>query len=134
MSLCFDLDLEDSKKKFFTKQSSSLCCTIIPSLVTKCSAGQKISSGQTFIDILNLRCDLDSECSNPTFSQDTLADDAVLSNQVWLQMDQQFRRSSTNSCILNIQAVAVTLNLKTANHFFCKTLCFIIIHHHTKFG
>ena len=53
---------------------------------------QKISSGQTFIDILNLRCDLDSECSNPTFSQDTLADDAVLSNHVWLQMDQEFRR------------------------------------------
>ena len=46
---------------------------------------------RTFTNILNLHCDLDHECSNPIFPQDTLAYDAVLSNQVWLQMDQQFR-------------------------------------------
>ena len=57
----------------------------------KCAVIQKISSGQTVTDILNLCCDLDLECSNPIFPQDTLAYDAVLSNQVWLQMDQQFR-------------------------------------------
>ena len=41
----------------------------------------------TFTDILNLRCDLDLKCSNPIFPQDTLTFDAVLSNQVSLQMD-----------------------------------------------
>ena len=58
---------------------------------------EKISSGQTFTDILNLCCDLDLERSNPIFPQDTQAYDAVLSNQAWLQMDQQFRRYSKNS-------------------------------------
>ena len=29
---------------------------------------EKISSGQTFTDILNIHCDLDLECSNPIFS------------------------------------------------------------------
>ena len=35
------------------------------------------------INILTLRCDLDSECSNPLFPQDTLAYDDVSSDQVW---------------------------------------------------
>ena len=48
---------------------------------------------QTNINIFNLRCDLDLERSNPIFPQDTPAYDAVLSNQVWMQMDQQFRVS-----------------------------------------
>ena len=34
---------------------------------------QKITSGQTFIDISNLRCNFDLQRSNPVFSQDTLA-------------------------------------------------------------
>ena len=63
---------------------------------------EKISSGQTFTDILNLFCDLDRECSNPIFQQDTLAHDAVLSSKVWLQTDQQFRRYNRNSHILII--------------------------------
>ena len=46
---------------------------------------------QTFT-ILNLHCDLDLERSNIIFQQDTLAYDVVLSNQVWLHTDQQFRR------------------------------------------
>ena len=46
----------------------------------------------TFTDILNLRNDLDLECRNPIFPQDTLAYDAMVQNQVWLQRDQQFRR------------------------------------------
>ena len=48
-------------------------------------------------DILNLCRDFDLERSNLIFPQDTLAYDAVY--QVWLQMDQQFRRYSTNSHI-----------------------------------
>ena len=57
---------------------------------------------QTVTDILNLRCDLDFERSNPTFPQDTPAYNAVLLNQVWLQTDQQFRKYNRNSHILII--------------------------------
>ena len=60
---------------------------------------QKISSRQTFTDIFNL-------CCNPIFPQDTLVYNAVLSNQVWLQTDQQFGRYSRNSpihCDLDIE-------------------------------
>ena len=59
------------------------CCITIPGLITKCSVVQKISSGQIFINILNLCCDLDLKHSNPIFPLDTPAYDAVLSNQVW---------------------------------------------------
>ena len=45
----------------------------------------------TVTKILNLRHDLDLESCNPIFQQDSPAYDAVLSNQVWLQTDQQFR-------------------------------------------
>ena len=48
---------------------------------------QKILSGQIFINISNLHCDLDLEHSNPIFPQDTPAYDAVLSNEVLLQTD-----------------------------------------------
>ena len=46
----------------------------------------------TFTNTLNLCCDLDLERSNPTFQQDILAPNTVLSSQVWLQMDQKFGR------------------------------------------
>ena len=45
-------------------------------------------------DILNLRCDLHLERSNPIFAQDTPVSNAVLTKQVWLQTDQQFGRYS----------------------------------------
>ena len=70
---------------FSAWHSGSWCCITIPRLVTKCSVVQKISSRQTFTNILNLHCDID---------QDTPAYDAVLSKQVWLQTNQQFRRHS----------------------------------------
>ena len=60
---------------------------------------QKISSRQTITDIFNLCCDLDLEHSNPIFPQDTLVYDVVLSNQVWLQTDQQFGIYSRNNPI-----------------------------------
>ena len=82
--------------------SGSWCCITIPTLVTKCFVIQKILSRQTFTDILNLLCDLDLDRSNPIFSQNTPAYDAVLSNQVWLQTDLQFRRCNRNSHILII--------------------------------
>ena len=37
---------------------------------------------RTFVNILNLRCDLDLDRSNHIFPQDTPAYDAVLPNQV----------------------------------------------------
>ena len=51
------------------------------------------------------------------FTQDTLAYDAVLSNQVWLQRDQQFERYSRNIYILIIQALVVTLTLQIETNF-----------------
>ena len=67
------------------------CCITIPGLATKWSVVQQISSGQTFTNNLNRRCDLHLEGSNPIFAQNIPAYDAVLSNQVWVQTDQQFR-------------------------------------------
>ena len=52
---------------------------------------------RTNIDILTLHCDLDLECSNPIFPQDTLAYDDVSSDQVWLPKDEQFRRHKKES-------------------------------------
>ena len=105
MSPHCDLYLEDSRNKP-TKNSAwhsgSWCCIIIANLVTKCSAILKISSGQTFTNILTLHCDLGLECSNPIFPQGTPAYDAVLSKQVWLQTNPQFRRHNRNSRILII--------------------------------
>ena len=57
---------------------------------------------KTFIDISNLHCDLDLERGNPIFTQDTPTYNAVLSNQVWLHTDQQFRSYSKNCNILII--------------------------------
>ena len=79
---------------FSAWHSGSQCCITTPGLETKYLAVQKISTGKTFTNILSLRCDLDLERSNPIFPQDTPAYDGVLSNQVWLQMDQHFRRYS----------------------------------------
>ena len=56
--------------------------------------------------------------SNLLFPQNTLAYDAVLSNKVWLQTDQQFRRYIRSSHILIIWALAVILTLKTVNKIF----------------
>ena len=72
----------------------SWCSITIPSSVTKWPAVQKISSRQIFTNIFNLPCDFDLECSNPIFTQDTPAYDAILANQVWLQTDLQIRRYS----------------------------------------
>ena len=96
-------------------------------LVTKCSLIQKISSGQTITDILNLCCDLDLKCSNSIFPQDAPAYDAVLSNQVWLQTDRHFRRYNRNSHIL--EAPTVTLTWNTVNQYVCMTL---MLYNHTQ--
>ena len=88
---------------FSTQHSGLWCCKTISGLVTKCSVAQKIwlgGIGHIFTNILNLLCDLDLARSNPIFPQDTLASDAVLANQVWLQTNQQFRRYNRNCHIL----------------------------------
>ena len=69
------------------------------------------------IDILTLRSDHDFEGNNPLFPQDALAYDNLSSDKVWLPKNQQFRRYSSQSNILIIWALAVTLTLKTANNF-----------------
>ena len=47
---------------FSARHSGLWCCITIPSLVTKCSAVQKISSRQTFTHIFNICCDVDLKC------------------------------------------------------------------------
>ena len=49
--------------------------------------------------------------------QDALAYDSLSSDQVWLAKNQQVRKYSTQSHILIIWALAVTLTLKTASSF-----------------
>ena len=71
--------------------------------------------------------------SNPIFSQHNPPYDDVPSNQVYLQKDH----SSDNilkSHILITLFLTVTLTLKTAKECFWKTIWFIMMHHHTKFG
>ena len=97
------LDLEDSKH-FFPRYTLAHDAALPYQIwyIKKCSAVQKISSGQTFTDIFNLRCDLDLERSNPIFAMDTPVYDVLLSNPDCLQTDQQSRRYSRNSHILII--------------------------------
>ena len=101
-ALAVTVTLKTANNFCFAWHSGSICSITIPSLVTKCFVVQRISPGQIFTDILNLRCDLDLEHSNPIFPQDTLAYNVVLPNRVWLQPDQQFGRHSRNSHILII--------------------------------
>ena len=101
-ALTVTLTLKIANLFSFLHDTLAHCCITIPNLVTKCSVIQKISSRKTFTDILNLCCDLDLKCSNPIFPQDTPAYDTLLSSQVWLQTDQQFRRYNRNSHILII--------------------------------
>ena len=61
---------------------------------------------------------------NPIFQQDTLSYDAALSNQVWLQTDQQFRRYNRNSHILIVLALPVALTLNTEPIFLQDTLAY----------
>ena len=93
------LTLNTATTKECPHDFGSWCCINVPTLVTKCSVIQKISSGQIFTDVSTLHCDLDLEHSNPIFSQDTPAYDAVLSHQVWLQTIQQFRRHNGRSVL-----------------------------------
>ena len=84
--------------------------------------GNKMSGGLENIiwiniDTLTLRCDLDLECNNPIFPQDAVTYNNVSSDQVWLPKNQQFRRYCSQSNILIIWALAVTLTMKTANNF-----------------
>ena len=96
---------------------------------------EKTSSGQTFSDILKLRCHLDLECSNPIFFHRTLR--LMMS---YYQTKFGCKRTNSledivkNSHILSISALTVTLTLQMVNHFFRMTHCLIIIHLHTKFG
>ena len=64
-----------------------------------------------------LRCDLDFKCCKPIFLQGALAYDSLSSDQAWLPKNQHFRRCSSQSPILIIRALAMTLTLKTENNF-----------------
>ena len=102
--------------------SQSFCVTLqLVIMHHKTKFGAKIFGGLedicVNIDILTPHCDFDLECNNPIFPQDALAYDSLSSDQVWLPKNQQFRRYSSQSRILIILALAVTLTLKTVNNF-----------------
>ena len=73
-------DLEDSKQFLFHMTLWLILQQQHTKFGNKMFVVNKISSGQIFTDILNLRCDLDLECSNPVSPQNTLAYNAVLPN------------------------------------------------------
>ena len=125
--------------------NKSFCMTLQPIMMHhNTEFGSKMCGGLENIiwlniGILTLCCDLD--CNNPIFPQDTLAYDNLSSDHVWLPKNQQFIRYSSQSNILIIWALAVTLTLKTANNFcfawhsgsFCSitkpclvTKCFVV--------
>ena len=123
--------------KFSAWHSRLGCCISIPGLATKYSVVQKISSGQTFTNILTLCCDLDLECSNAIFPQDTPA------YGVYYQI--KFGCKQTNSLedivkkivifwLCKPLLIAVTLALKIVDQFFNRTHCLMIIQHYTKLG
>ena len=83
--------------------------------------------------MLNLCCDLDLECSNPIFQQDTLSYDAILPNQIWLQTNQQFRRYNRKSYFDYISPCC-DLDIEHSKPIFCLTLWLMMLHYHTRFG
>ena len=112
--------------------SGSCWCLIIPSLVTKCLAVQKLSSGQTTFWPFTVTLTLDAVIL--FFSQHTLAYDDVSLDQVWLPKNQQFRRYSRKSHILIIWALT-DLDLENIKQFFSRmTLWLMVLHHNAKFG
>ena len=78
-----DLDIEDSEPIFLHVKNGC----VVQEMLSRNNQAHAENIIWTFTDILNLHCDLDLKCSNPIFPQDTLTFDAVLSNQVSLQMD-----------------------------------------------
>ena len=81
MSPRCDLDLEDSNQFLFRVTLWLILQHHHTMFGNKMFVVNKISSGQIFTDILNLRCDLDLEHSNPIFPQDTLAYNTVLQSK-----------------------------------------------------
>ena len=96
MSPCCRLDLEDSIQIF--------CMTLRLMLIhhhTKVGS-KMILSGQTFNDILNLRCYLNLESNYPLFSQKTLWLMTMYHQTTFDSQIQQFRRYSRKDRILTI--------------------------------
>ena len=100
MSPCCDLDLDDSKQFFSHLTLWLIMLHHHTKLGNNVVWVQKITSGKTFMAILNLCFDLDLDRSNPFFAQDTSVYDVVLSHKVMLQTDQQLRRYSRNNHVL----------------------------------
>ena len=123
----------DHDLQVFTWHSGSWWYITIPCLVIKGSALQNISSG----DKQSLKCSIVSVAltlmsrSNPIFTLDILANDDTPSKQVWLQKEQQFKRSSRSCHILIMQNLLLTLTLKIANNVFRRMLQLTVIHRNT---
>ena len=65
------------------------------------------------------------------FPQDTPAYDVILSSQVWLQTDQQFRRPCRNSHLLIVNP-RWDLHIEDSEPVCLHDTPLMIIHHHTN--
>ena len=68
------------------------------------------------------------------FSQNTLAYNDVLSEQVWLLKNQQFRRYSRKSYFDDMSPHWDPYLYDSKQFLFCITLWLMMLHHHIKFG
>ena len=93
-------DLVFKTEPFFSIwHSSSYWCITVPNLVTECLVIKKTSSGQLFIDILILCCDLTLEHRKPIFHRILWLKVIHHKTKFGYKMDQKFRRYSRNSHI-----------------------------------
>ena len=126
MSPHYDLDLEDSWQ-ISAAHCRSWCWITIQSLVTKYSAVQKTSAGQSFIDILNLCCNLDLESSNPIFSQNTGLECCTIKPK----FVQQLKYMVETIIFWLYKPLLWLWPSRYQTIFLYDTLCVDIIHHHT---
>ena len=110
------------------------CCITVPGLETKCSVVQKISSGQSFTNILNLRCDLTLNAVIQ-FCYRTL-------RLMILYHQTKFSCKRTSSfedrvvaffkSYFDNKSLLWPWHRKWWTNFFCMTHRLVIIHHHVK--
>ena len=134
MSPRCELDLEGSEQISLLDTPAGWCRIIVSSLVPKRSAVQKISPRQTFTDIVNLRCDLDLEHSNPFFF--TGHSDTI----VYYQTKSSCKLTSSWEDTTEIVIFWLYTpsqwpwHWKHLNQFFNMTLWLMMLHNHTRFG
>ena len=135
MSLRYDPELEDSKQIFLAWHSGTWWCIATPSLVTKGSAVEEISSRWKLTGILNLFCELDLDHNRAIHSFHETIQLTILYHQTKFSCKRISRSEDIlQSHVLIIWSFTVTLILKTSNQSFWKKIWLIMMRHHTKLG